>query len=145
MNRTPDQLAEACAEEMYRNDQASPRLGIKITKVSRGYAEATMTVTDLMINGHGVCHGGYLFTLADTAFAFACNTYDHVTYASSGAIEFLARAQLGDELLARAEEHHRGRRAGVYDVTVTDQNGTLIAMFRGRSVSLNARILADSD
>ena len=101
-----------------------------------------MTVTASMVNGHDICHGGYLFTLADTAFAFACNTYGRATVAAGATIEFLAPAKLGDALVASAREVHRGRRSGIYDVRVTapgeGDEDRLVALFRGRSATLRA-------
>ena len=88
-----------------------------------------------MLNGHDVCHGGYLFTLADTAFAYACNTYNQVTLASGASIEFLRPARAGDRIVARATEIHRGGRTGFYDVSLENQDGEQIAVFRGRSHS----------
>jgi acyl-CoA thioesterase len=130
-----DELARACAAEMYSNDPASQALGITIENVACGYAEAVMTVRADMVNGHDICHGGYLFTLADTAFAFACNTRNEVTVAASASIEFLVPAQKGDRLTAIAEERSRSRRSGVFDVAVRRDDGTLLALFRGRSRS----------
>jgi acyl-CoA thioesterase len=97
-----------------------------------------------MVNGHQICHGGLIFTLADSAFAFACNTYDLVTVASSGSIEFLLPARLGDELTAIAEERSRSKRTGVYDVAVRNQRAECVAMFRGRSHEIGGRIGAGS-
>ncbi|HEY7840391.1 MAG TPA: hydroxyphenylacetyl-CoA thioesterase PaaI [Gammaproteobacteria bacterium] len=130
-------LARDCAERMYAADRASRALAIRIEIPAPGSAEARMPVTSRMVNGHDICHGGYIFTLADTAFAFACNAYGKVTVAAGATIEFLAPAKLGDRLLAVANEISRGGRNGLYDVTVTDQRDRVIAMFRGRSVMLN--------
>lgn len=129
-------IARACADLMYAEDDASKLLGIEIGEVSPGCATAHMTVTSGMVNGHDICHGGYIFTLADSAFAFACNTYGRVTVAAGASIEFVRSARLGDRLLAAASESHRGGRSGVYDVRVTDQQDRLIALFRGRSATL---------
>jgi acyl-CoA thioesterase len=117
---------------MYARDRASAHLGIRIGDVAPGRATARMTVTETMINGHDICHGGYVFLLADTAFAFACNTYDRRTVAAGGEISFLAPVHLGDELVADAVERVRTGRTGIYDVTVRcgDQ---VVAEFRGRS------------
>ena len=130
-----DKMARACADQMYSNDSASQSLGIRISNVRNGFAQADMTVRADMLNGHDICHGGYLFTLADTAFAFACTTRNEVTVAASASIEFLAPAQTGDQLTAVAEERSRSRRSGVFDVSVRNQAGTLLALFRGRSRS----------
>jgi acyl-CoA thioesterase len=140
---SPEQLAAACAEAMYAGDEASRRLGIEIDGVAPGRATARMRVTDAMVNGHGVCHGGYVFLLADTAFAFACNTYDAVTLAAGCDIVFVTSARAGDRLVAEASERVRFGRSGVYDVTVRNQNGSPVAEFRGLSRSVGGRLLGD--
>jgi len=137
------QLARACAKQMFSDDQASRDLGMSITIIEPGVAEAHMTVTINMVNGHDVCHGGFIFMVADSAFAFACNCYDEVTVASGADVNFLYPARLGDELIARARETQRGRRAGVYDVEVRNQEERLIAVFRGRSMALGRPILGE--
>jgi acyl-CoA thioesterase len=106
-----------------------------------GHAEARVAVTPDMINGFDVCHGGYIFTLADTAFAFACNAYDQVTYAGGASIDFLRPVKVGDELVAIAYERYRGGRSGVYEVTVRNQDGEEVAVFTGRSVATRDSIL----
>ena len=137
----PHALARACVETMYANDAASQALGMRILGVGPGRARVAMQVRHDMVNGHRTCHGGFIFSLADSAFAFACNTYDAVTVAAGASIEFLAPARLGDELIAIAEEQTRSRRTGVYDVTVVNQGGERIALFRGRSHQLDGRVL----
>lgn len=137
---TPQQLAEACAEAMFSRDQASQQLGMKIVSVSPGRAVLTMTVDNRMIQGHGNCHGGYLFTLADSAFAFACNTYDLATVASGCSIEYVAPAKEGDRLTATAEERSRGSRTGVYDITITNQDEQVIVLFRGKSYQVRGSV-----
>ena len=124
-------LARRCADAMWADDQASRRLGMELVKVAPGWARLTMTVRDDMVNGYGTCHGGFLAALADSAFAFACNTYGQVTVAAGFDITFVAPAVLGDELVATATERTRYGRSGLYDVTVT-REGTVIAEFRGR-------------
>jgi acyl-CoA thioesterase len=104
-----------------------------------------MEVRDNMLNGHRVCHGGFVFALADTAFAFACNTYDRVTLAAGASIEFLRPAKAGDRLKAIASERFRGGRTGLYDVIVSNQDDEQIALFRGRSHATNEAILSRSD
>lgn len=136
-----DALARRCAERMYADDVASQTLGITITDVAAGTAIASMTVRDDMVNGHGICHGGYVFTLADTAFAFACNTYDDVTVAAGADISFLEPVHRGDELTAKGVELSRRGRSGLYDVTVRTGAGTVVAEFRGRSRSLGRPLL----
>lgn len=127
------EVARRCADEMYAKDRASRDLGIAIEVSEGGSASARMDVTETMINGLGVCHGGYIFTLADTAFAFACNGYGQPTFAAGASIQFLRSARLGDALVAEARERYRGRRSGTYDVSVTNQEGKLVALFRGQS------------
>ena len=137
------QLAEACAERMLRNDQASLDLGMTVNIVNPGVAEVRMTVKKSMINGHRICHGGFIFSIADSAFAFACNAYNDLTVAAGADINYLYSAKLGDDLVAVARETHRGRRSGVYDVEVRNQDDRLIAVFRGRSVALGRPLLSD--
>ena len=126
-------IARKCRDTMWSADLASQELGIEVEVTAPGAAEARFDIRADMVNGHDICHGGYIFTLADTAFAFACNTYNLVTVAASASIEFVRPARLGETLAARAEEAHRGGRTGIYDVTVTNQDGELVAIFRGRS------------
>jgi acyl-CoA thioesterase len=130
------EIARRSAEAMYERDRASQKLGIEITEVAPGTAVATMKITADMVNGHDIAHGGYTFLLADTAFAFACNTYNEVTVAAGAEISFLDAVRLGDKLVATGTERHRSGRSGIYDVTVRDQDGTTVAEFRGRSRSL---------
>ena len=134
-------LARRHVDAMWADDRASRRLGMALHDVGPGRAELSMTVRDDMVNGHGICHGGFLAALADSAFAFACNTYGSVTVAAGFDITFVAPARLGDRLVARATERVRYGRNGVYDVTVLRigvDTETVIAEFRGRSRSLPA-------
>ena len=133
--------ARACADRMYENDKASRALGIRIEIPEPGCAVASMTVREDMANGFDICHGGLIFTLADTAFAFACNAYDDVTVAGSGTVEFLRPAFVGDELRAVALEEHRGKRSGVYAVEVVNQRDEFVALFRGRAVARGQSLL----
>ena len=133
--------AKGCAEAMYENDAASQALGIRIEIPDAGEAVAHMTVREDMVNGFGVCHGGLLFTLADTAFAFACNAYDDVTVAAAASIDFLRPARLGDELRAVAREDYRGSKSGFYTVEVRNEGDDVVAVFRGRSASRGERLL----
>jgi acyl-CoA thioesterase len=126
---------------MYAADLASQRLGITVEDVAPGRATARMTVTDDMVNGHGICHGGFVFTLADTAFAFACNTYDERTVAAGADVTFLEPVRAGADLVAVAQERARRGRSGVYDVTVRTAGGVTVAEFRGRSRSLGEPLL----
>ena len=137
------ELARACADRMYANDAASKALGIDIEIPEAGTAVAVMRVREDMTNGFDICHGGLIFTLADTAFAFACNAYDDVTVAASGTIEFLRPVYLDDELRAVALEEHRGQRSGLYAVEVVNQDGDSVALFRGRSVARGQPLLDD--
>ncbi|WP_132878472.1 hydroxyphenylacetyl-CoA thioesterase PaaI [Tamaricihabitans halophyticus] len=121
---------------MFANDSASRALGIELTEVGLGNATARMRVTEQMVNGHDIMHGGYLFLLADTAFACACNSHGPVTVAAGAEITFVASGNLGDHLIAIAEERVRYGRSGIYDVTVcreTDTGQVVLAEFRGRS------------
>ena len=136
------QRAQACADKMYASDRASQALGIEIEIPQAGSAIATMHVRKDMLNGFDICHGGLVFTLADTAFAFACNAYDEITVAGGGSIEFLRRSVRGDQLRAVATEQHRGRKSGNYKVEVRNQEDKLVALFQGRSVARGEAILA---
>lgn len=129
-------MARRCAEKMYAADRSSRALGIEIGDVAAGRATASMTVRDTMVNGHGIAHGGYVFLLADTAFAFACNTYEIPTVAAAADVVFVAPAHAGDRLVAEAVERVRYGRSGVYDVTVRRGDGEVIAEFRGNSRAL---------
>ena len=140
-DRDAQALAEACAKAMFDQDRASQALGMRVVEVRPGYARLVMKVLESMVNGHQICHGGLIFTLSDSAFAFACNTYNTVTVAAGGTIEFLLSARLGDELTAIAEERSRSKRTGVYDVTVRNQRGECVAMFRGRSHQISGTLL----
>ncbi|MEP3429337.1 MAG: hydroxyphenylacetyl-CoA thioesterase PaaI [Roseibium sp.] len=137
----PYEIAEACAKQMWAKDTASQDLGMKLDQVEPGIAKISMTVSKAMTNGHGTCHGGYIFTLADSAFAFACNTYNQITVAQQCSITYLAPAHLGDHLIASAKEISRQGRSGLYDVTITNQNGDRIAEFRGNSRTTKGTIL----
>lgn len=121
------------AHAMFEADLASRSLGIELDSAGDGRAVARLAVTETMVNGHGIAHGGYLFLLADTAFACACNSHGPVTVAAGADITFVASARLGDELVATAEERTRFGRSGLYDVTVRTAAGAVIAEFRGRS------------
>jgi acyl-CoA thioesterase len=117
---------------------------MRILEMRPGYARLSMQVTGTMVNGHQICHGGLIFTLADSTFAFACNSYNSVTVAAGGTIEFLQAARLGDELTASAQERSRSRRTGVYDVDVRNQSGECVAMFRGRSHEIGGPVVDSS-
>jgi acyl-CoA thioesterase len=140
---TPGDLARRSAQAMWDDDVASRRLGMEILAIAPGRSEVAMTVRDDMVNGHGLCHGGLVATLADSAFALACNTYGEVTVASGFDIDLLEPAHLGDRLVARAVERVRRGRSGIYDVTVR-HGDRIVAEFRGRSRSLGRPILEGS-
>ena len=137
---SPQQLAEACADAMFSRDNASQGLGMRIESVAPGRAVLTMTVREDMVQGHGNCHGGFIFALADSAFAFACNSYDEATVASGCSIDYLGPGQLGDRLTATAEERSRRGRTGIYDITVRNQHGAEVALFRGRSYKIRGTV-----
>jgi acyl-CoA thioesterase len=137
----PQALAEACARAMWAEDQASQSLGMRIERIAPGEAVLTMTVAERMVNGHGICHGGFIFTLADSAFAFACNTYDRRTVAQHCAVTFIAPPRLGEVLSAHALEVSRAGRSGIYDVTVTGDGGAVVAEFRGHSRTIKGSLL----
>jgi acyl-CoA thioesterase len=130
---TPEALARACADAMWEGDRASQGLGMVIDFIAPGQAVLSMTIREDMTNGHGICHGGFIFTLADSAFAFACNTYNQRVVAQMAQISFLAPAHKGDRLTATAREIWRQGRGGLYDIRVTTQTGAPVAEFRGQS------------
>lgn len=126
-------LAERAAQALFARDTASKMLGIGIVSVKPGCATATMTVRSDMVNGHRTCHGGLIFSLADSAFAASCNSHNESTVAAAASIDFLAPAFEGDRLYAEATELWRAGRSGLYEITITNQRGERIALFRGRS------------
>ena len=130
---TPEARARKCAEVMFAQDSASAGLGMTIDDVTPGGAVLSMSVRPDMLNGHGICHGGFIFTLADSAFAFACNSYNQLAVAQQNQISYLAPGKAGERLHAAAREQSRTGRSGVYDVTVTGEDGRTIALFRGLS------------
>ena len=132
---TPDESAAAVGAAMFGRDRASQALGMALEEVRPGYARVRMTVREDMLNGHGSCHGGLVFALADSAFAFACNSRGVRTVAAGCAIEFLAPAVEGDVLVAEAQERSLQGRTGVYDADVRREGGELVATFRGRSAA----------
>jgi acyl-CoA thioesterase len=133
------QVAHRVRDGMWARDKACQALGMRILDVSPGCASLSMTVRDDMLNGHDLCHGGYITTLADSAFAYACNSYDELTVASGLTIDFLAPARVGETLTAVAREVSKAGRTGVYDVEVSSQSGVRIAVFRGRSHTFRGR------
>lgn len=132
-NMTPTEIAQKAAALMWENDDASKGLGMELVEIDSGHAVITMTVTKAMTNGHDTCHGGYIFTLADSAFAFACNSYNTNVVAQQCSINFVAPGFEGDVLTATAKEVAVYGRSGIYDTRVENQDGKLIAEFRGNS------------
>jgi acyl-CoA thioesterase len=137
--RSPQQTADLVRDGMFVNDRASKWLGMQVAEVTPGRAVLTMTVRDEMLNGHDICHGGLIATLADSAFAFACNSYNEFSVASGFAIELLAPGRLGDVLTATCVEVSKAGRTGVYDTEVSNQRGQRIAVFRGRSHTVRGK------
>jgi len=137
------EIARACAEAIWADDAASKNLGMQLISVEPGRAIVAMTVTDTMVNGHSVCHGGYIFTLADSAMAFASNTRNRPALAQHCTIAFLSPGRRGDRLVAKAAERHFAGRSGLYDVTVTRDDGAVIAEFRGHTRIVEGTLLPD--
>jgi acyl-CoA thioesterase len=142
MTSDAQRVAELCAQALFAGDEASRHLGMRIEHVGPGSAHLRMTVRPDMVNGHGMCHGGIVFALADSAFAVACNTYNAVTVAAAASIDFLAPALVNDELTAQARELWRSKRSGIYEIAVSNQRGEPIALFRGRSHCTGGQIVA---
>jgi acyl-CoA thioesterase len=141
---SPDDLARACADSMWKEDDASSGLGMKIVEVGSGRATLTMRVAPHMVNGQRIAHGGFIFTLADSAFAFACNSHNQKSVAAQGDITFIRPGKLGDELVATAREISRSGRSGIYDVQVT-VDGEVIAEFRGHSRTIGGTWLPPNE
>jgi acyl-CoA thioesterase len=135
----PQRVAEAVRDAMWRDDRASRMLGMQILAIGPGTATLQMTVRDDMLNGHDICHGGLVTTLADSAFAFACNAYNEVTVASGFDVNLVAAARQGDVLTAQAREVSKTGRTGVYDIEVSNQRGEKVAAFRGRSYTMKGK------
>jgi acyl-CoA thioesterase len=135
-----DALARRVAEAMYARDRAAQMLGIEVVAMSTGYAKCSMTVREDMLNGHDICHGGILFALADTAFAYACNSRNERTVALAASISFAAPAHAGERLSAVAEERAAGGRTGTYDVTVSAPDGAPLALFRGTAYRVSGAL-----
>jgi len=135
--------AERAATTLFERDRASQALGMRIASVRPGAARVVMRVRADMLNGHGLCHGGLVFALADSAFAFACNSHNDSTVAAAAAIDFLAAAREGDELTAEASELWRTRRNGIYEIVVANQRGERVALFRGRSYRVDGQVVSE--
>jgi len=137
------QRAERAASALYERDRASQALGMRLAGVRPGWAQVVMRVRADMVNGHGLCHGGLVFALGDSAFAFACNSHNDSTVAAAASIDFLAGAREGDELTAEATEVWRTRRNGIYEISVHNQHGERIALFRGRSYRIDGQVVSE--
>jgi acyl-CoA thioesterase len=138
------EIARRSAEAMWADDRASQALGMELLDVGPGHARLAMTVADHMTNGHGTCHGGFIFTLADSAFAFACNSSGRRAVAQHCSVTFIAPVLLGTRLIAEARERHRGERSGIYDVTVKSDGGETVAEFRGHSRAIPGTLVPEA-
>jgi acyl-CoA thioesterase len=137
-----EQLAQAVGQSMFAADRASREtMGMELLECKPGYARMSMQVLELHLNGHKICHGGFIFTLADSTFAFACNSHNKVAVAAGCSIEFLKPGQLGDVLTCEGVEQTLSGRHGVYDMKVTNQSGEVIALFRGKSAQISGQIV----
>ena len=136
---TPQQTAELVRDGMFARDRAAQSLAMRITHIAPGEATIEMAVRDDMLNGFDTCHGGFITTLGDTALAYACNTRNELTVASGLSVDFVAPGRPGDVLVAEAKELSQAGRTGVYDVTIRNRQGQLIALFRGKSYSMKGK------
>jgi acyl-CoA thioesterase len=141
-NQEAMSLANECAKALFERDPASRGMGMRLLSVGPGTTRIGMSIREDMLQGHGTCHGGYLFALADSAFAFACNTYNEATVAIGCSIDYIVPARLGDTLTAEASEQSRSGRTGNYDVRIENQQGQLIALFHGKSYKVRGPVLA---
>ncbi len=132
-------IAEAVRDRMFSEDAASRGLGMQVDSVGPGFSKVSMSVRPDMLNGHKTCHGGFITTLADSAFAFACNSHNEVTVASGIVVDFLAPAHEGDRLVAECHEVALTGRTGVYDIRVTNQHGKTVVVMRGRSHTMKGK------
>jgi acyl-CoA thioesterase len=137
------EIARACAEVMWAEDSASKGLGMRLISIEPGRAMLGITVTESMVNGLDTAHGGFIFTLADSTLAYASNTHNRRAFAQHCAVTFVAPGRLGDRLVATGIERHRAGRSGIYDITVTRDDGTVIAEFRGHTRTVEGTILGD--
>lgn len=140
---TPQTRAEHAAQTMMAQDVASRSLGMRISAIGPGHATLDMRVGDEMLNGHGICHGGYIFTLADSAFAFACNSYNRLTVAQQNQITYISPGKAGETLTATASETALAGRSGVYDVMVTGEDGRAVATMRGLSRTIKGQLFPE--
>ena len=143
MIHTAQEIAEKSSAALKANDNASSAMGIVVTQIAPGSATVTMPITPEKLNGHGICHGGLIFMLADTAFAHACNTYNQRVVAQTCSISFLAPGKADGILTAKAREVHRANRSGIYDIEVISNSGEIIAQFRGQSRTIKGQHLGD--
>jgi acyl-CoA thioesterase len=136
---TDQDRAERTAKEMWKLDLASQSIGMKIDRIEPGFCVASMTIAKHHLNGHGICHGGYIFMLADSAFAFACNSYNQMAVAQHNSISFISPGRPNEVLQATAVETNRTGRSGIYDVKVTGEDGRIVAEFRGNSRTIKGQ------
>jgi acyl-CoA thioesterase len=141
MHSDPQALAELAGKAMYERDPASQKLGMTLDEIRPGYARMSMRVREDMLNGHGTCHGGYIFMLADSAFAFACNSHNFATVGAGCSIDYLAPGRAGDLLTAVATEQALTGKTGVYDIVVTSHDGRKVALFRGKSHRVSGHVV----
>lgn len=141
MARDAAEIARLSGDVMWAGDKASQGLGMEVLEVGSGHARLAMIVTERMLNGHGSCHGGFIFSLADSAFAFACNSHGSPAVAQHCTVTYVAPGRLGMRLIADAKERQRSERSGIYDVTVRDETGAVIAEFRGHSRTLPGSLI----
>ncbi|MBX2861514.1 MAG: hydroxyphenylacetyl-CoA thioesterase PaaI [Vampirovibrio sp.] len=144
-SQTNQDLATACGQQMYNRDQAAQHMGIVVDGLAPGYAKLHMEIKPTMLSGHNFGHGGVTFLLADTAFAYACNSHNVANVAHTCTITFSRPVNLGDTLTAVAQEAYKASKTGLYDVEITNQQGKTVAYFRGHSYSLNRPVLESSD
>ena len=137
--------AEKCAKIMLENDSATKYVGIRLDKIGPGFAKMSMKVDLHHLNGHNICHGGFIFTLADSTFAFACNSYNEITVAQFNTINFIETAEVGELLIATAEEINKRGRTGIYDVRVVGSQNRVIAEMRGCSRKLDGKHFAEDE
>ncbi|WP_133489053.1 hydroxyphenylacetyl-CoA thioesterase PaaI [Aliiroseovarius marinus] len=142
---TPQEIAEKSADAMWADDPASQELGMRIDAIAPGRAVMSMEIRKDMVNGHGICHGGFSFTLADSAFAFACNSYNNRVVGQHCQVTYLSPGKLGERLTATATEVSRAGRSGIYDVTVTGEDGRNVVIFRGHSRQVSGTHFDEQD
>lgn len=141
MHSNPDLLAKAAGKAMYDRDVASQAMGMTLDEIRPGYARMTMPIRADMLNGHLSCHGGFIFALADSAFAFACNSHNFNTVGAGCTIDYLAPGREGDVLTAEAVEQAVSGKSGVYDIKVSNQDGRIVALFRGKSLRVAGHVV----